>query len=411
MHRIDSTACSWLAALLAVPALAGSPPAPDRPGLFEVGHTVFSITDAARDDRTLEVQLFYPADPGSGGGEHSYYLTMDIGVAVVGATSEIAYDDIPASGQGPFPLIVFSHGATSLNIQSVRLLEMLASHGFVVAAPNHTGDTTLDMMQGTQLAQEEIARHRPADVGFMIDEMIERGRTADDALEGRVDAERIGVTGHSFGGFTTLVSASGIARDEMVVEPDPRPGAFMPISVAGSEEIDDERLAAVTRPFLFLGGTADQMTPIDPETTRPWELLGSPERYRVDVTGATHTHFANVCEVGDALIEAGLEQETWPSIGAEQLVDLYDRTCTGDALPLATAQRIQNLYAVSFFRRHLAGDMRYATFLTEAYAAASEPEVAFFTTVPAPGGGDGKGCGIGFELLALLPLLAARRRG
>ena len=409
----------WLiiaALLVLAPAAAlggaplGEPDPPDEFGLYPVGTTVFQLTDGARDDRTLDVRAWYPAKAGSGVGEHSFYLAMDIGVAVVGTTSTIAYDDVPVSEAGPFPLIVFSHGATSLNVQSTLLLETLASHGFVVVAPNHTGDTTIDMMKGTALPPEVIAPARPADVSFVIDEMLARNGTAGDLFQGLIIADRIGLTGHSFGGFTTLVSASGIERDGMVAEPDPRPQAFMPISVAGSAEISDERLAAVSKPFLFLCGTEDQMTPIDPETTRPWGLLGSPERYRVDVTGATHVHFANVCEMGDALIAAGLPQSSWDAIGAGQLIDLYDRTCTADSLPLAAAQRIQNLYAVSFFSLHLAGDQRYAKFLTERYAAENLAEVTFYTTVPAPDDDGGSRCGIGAELLALAPLLAARRR-
>ena len=37
-------------------------------------------------------------------------------------------------------LLVFSHGYRAINTQSTDLMEALASHGFVVASPEHTGN-------------------------------------------------------------------------------------------------------------------------------------------------------------------------------------------------------------------------------------------------------------------------------
>ncbi len=381
-------------------ALAADPPAPDSYGPWILGHSIHTITDASRDDRSLEVRVWYPADRESISGGSSYYLSMDIGIARIGRESRIAWDDLPLSADGPFPLVVFSHGATSLNLQSLDLVETLASHGFVVAAPNHTGDTTHDLMDGTLIPQEEMFILRPGDVSFVIDRLL-----SGDLLAGAVDPSRIGVCGHSFGAFTSLVMASGFPAPTQI-DPDPRVLAFMPVSVSGSDAIDDQRLSTITRPFLFLGGTADSMTPIDPYTTRPWELLSSAERYRVDIRGATHTHFANVCEVGDGLIAAGLDQSTWPAIGAEQLLDHYEKTCGPEAFPIEEAQRIQNKYAVSFFRRHLADDKNYASFLTARHAEKNEPDLIFFTTVEESGGDTG--CGMGIEPALLLLWLGIR---
>ena len=48
---------------------------------------------------------------------------------------------------GPHPLIVFSHGNSGFRRQSTFLTTHLASRGFVVAAPDHTGNTLFEMVR------------------------------------------------------------------------------------------------------------------------------------------------------------------------------------------------------------------------------------------------------------------------
>ena len=50
-------------------------------------------------------------------------------------------------------------------------------------------------------------------------------------------------------------------------------------------------------------------------------------------------------------------------MGAADLIAPYTDTCTGDALPIAEAIRLQNLLAVAFFRLHLSGEADYAWWL------------------------------------------------
>ena len=49
---------------------------------------------------------------------------------------------------GPYPLIVFSHGNGGLGVQSFFLTEYLASHGYVVVCPDHTGNSLLTELPG-----------------------------------------------------------------------------------------------------------------------------------------------------------------------------------------------------------------------------------------------------------------------
>ncbi len=287
------------------------------------------------------------------------------------------------------PLVVFSHGSGSLNIQSTGVMEFLASHGFVVVAPNHTGNTIFDDPQDPFPV---TAVNRPLDVSLLIDHMLERSGDPEDPFHNRISPLAIGVVGHSFGGYTALAMAAGF---EDQVPPDPRVRAIVPTSAVTGLHTDEE-LASITIPTMLIGGTLDTAVPIDPDTIRAFELISSRHLYRADIVGATHSHFANICDIGNALIDTGLPIEFWPAVGAGDLIPYYNEACIPGVFPIDESQRIQALYTVAFFRRHLYLDLRYARFLKESYADANEPDVIYFDASRME-------CGRGFELLAILP--------
>jgi predicted dienelactone hydrolase len=383
----------WFAAFgAAAPASAGEPaPDPAVLGPFDVGHARVELVDPARQDRVLPTEIWYPADPGSAVGDPTFYPLLE----PFGLTSAVAVDDIPATEAILRPLVIFSHGSGSLNIQSLPLVETLASHGFFVAAPNHTGNTQTDQANGTTDPFDVIATNRPLDVSFVIDYMLERGFTPGDSFFTKIHPFLIGVIGHSFGGYTALAVASGYQD----VPPDRRVIAILPVSGAASI-LSDEELASIRIPTLFLGGTLDTVVPIDPVTLRAFELIQTRgfANYRVDIDGATHSHFANICDIAQLLIGIGLTPDLWELFGAGALLVPYQETCTPEAFPIEEATRIQNLYAVSFFRRYLQFDLRYQRFLSRWYAETYEPDVTVYR-------GDPRACGIGMELVLLLPPL------
>jgi len=392
-----ATLCLLFVAL-AWPAWGTPPPAPapDAPGPWGVGHRVETWVDASRNDRSLEVQLWYPVDPADAVGPPTQYPV--IGLLTI--PSPLAIDDLPVAPV-QFPLIVFSHGSGGINTQSTALTETLASHGFIVVAPNHTGNTAADQLNGTSVPFLQSAIDRPQDVSFVIDRMIARSDTPGDPFDDRVRPHGVGVAGHSFGGFTAWVANTGTLN----VPPDPRVTAIMPIAPA-SGPISDAAFGTVNVPVMLLSGTLDTTTPIVDNTTRPFALVRSLV-YRADIVGAVHTHFANiVCSIGNALLGVGLPIQAWPAFGAAALVQPYLDTCTPGAFPIAEAERIQNLYGVSFFRLQLLGDERYDDFLTVAYANRFEPDVEFQVKVPV----SPIRCGVGFELAFVLVPIAAWRR-
>jgi predicted dienelactone hydrolase len=357
---------------------------PDEIGPYDVGRTTFVVVDPSRDDRTLTVDAWYPVDAdGAVGVPLSVYDLL-----FTGLPSEVALDGPLVSVAEPFPLVVFSHGNNGIRFQSFFLTEILASHGFVVVAPDHAGNTAADLILPGPPFE---TRDRPLDISLVITRMLEKNADPNDPFFETLDGLRIGVMGHSFGGFTTLAMASGFQD----VPPDLRVRALVPISPAVGG-LSDEQLASIERPEIVIGGTADVTVPIDPSSVRAFELPSARPRYRIDVVDAGHNSFTNICDFFEVLLGAGV-----PPGLLEFLLGSADEGCAPELIPIDEAHRVTSLYAVAFFQRHLALDPRYSRYLNPGFAA-SEPDVIFFQ-VP--------GCGMGFEAaLVVPPLMWMRRR-
>jgi len=350
-------------------------PAPDMLGPLGVGHSAFTAIDPLRDNRMLAVEVWYPVDAED---RQESPLTSYPLAAGIGLESTIAVDDLPVSGRQNQVLLVFSHGYGGINTASVVLMETLASHGFIVIAPEHTGNS----QASNEDTFDEAAAKRVPDVSFLIDTMIDRSRDQGDIFYKRINENRAGVVGHSFGGMTSVGMAAGWAG----ADPDPRVEAIVPISAVFKAELQsDERtgpnagftaqqLESITVPAMLIGGTEDINVFIENNNIAFSQMTNSPDVYQVDIIGANHTHFANVCDIGNLLISLGLLQDTWPAIGAQDLLEPYALTCSEEAFSIEEVVRLQNLYVVSFFKRHLLGDRRYDYYLSRDFAG-REPAV------------------------------------
>ena len=100
-------------------------------------------------------------------------------------------------------MVVFSHGAYGIRFQSIFFTQYLASHGYVVPAPDHQDNTLYDLFAEDGYNIDDMgwsAVERPYDAAAVIDRMLERNATPGDTFAGSVDPDRIGMSGHSFGG-------------------------------------------------------------------------------------------------------------------------------------------------------------------------------------------------------------------
>jgi predicted dienelactone hydrolase len=367
--------------------------APDAVGPFAIGRSSFTIVDPDREGRELPVDVWYPVDPKDATGEPSLYqVTFQLWIIpdvwaiplVFTAPSEGALHEPLISEAGEFPLIVFSHGSGGLRYQSFFLTEALASHGFVVVAAGHVGNTLLDELGGTFAPMEEMMVARPLDVSFLITDMLERNEDPGNFLYGSIDGERIGVCGHSFGGFTSFAMAAGFGADPPDEVASEFPVGFVPVPVDSrvdaivplapvSSWFGDSELEAINVPTMILGGTLDTTTPLETENVRPFELIPD-QVFRADLDGAVHFSFSNSCDLIQGMRNQGIKQ--WMIdylLGTE-----FTEPCGPPSLDIEEAQRITNLYAISLFKAFVEGDERYEQYLTEDYAQANEPDVTFY---------------------------------
>ena len=236
------------------------------------------------------------------------------------------------------PLVVFSHGSCGIPNQSQFLTAQLASHGFVVAAPPHPGNTTGEFTICSTPAQIlDSYANRPADISFIIDTVLGLADDPASFFADLIDPARIGVMGHSFGGLTTLrVSAlDSRVRAGLALAP-----ALFPSMV---EEVD-----SITIPMMIQGGTLDSRTPFTQTAVPAFDLL-EPPRYLVEIRDTGHYAFSDICV-------------TSPECG------------TPETLTQPEAHWSVLRYAVPFLYRHVAGSDRFPSHLT---TGAAPPGIVF----------------------------------
>jgi len=326
--------------------------APDEPGPYQVGRRVIEINDAAR-DRALTADVWYPVDQGVTAEKSIYQFIPGIELA-----SLTALADAPASAAGPFPLVVYSHGSGGLRYIASWFTEALASHGFVVVAVDHSGNTALDQVTGAGTPRPVNALNRVQDVQYLITAMLGISATPGEPLSNTMDPERIGVTGHSFGGFTTLGTAGGYSNELGSVPADTRVKAIA-VMAPYSELNSDEALSAIKIPSLLVAGALDTTTPIVNDTTRPWDLISGRPLLRMDIAKAGHQSFTDVCRYQDSLSTL----PNLPQVFIDVVNEMALEGCTKKLIPIEEAHKITNGVTIAFLQTYVAGKAGYESFL------------------------------------------------
>ncbi len=228
---------------LALPALLPVPNLPPKTGPYPVGTTTLHLVDTSREEiytsesgdfREIMVQFWYPAAPT--GQEKQALFLPDLAVAgpviaeqfdlpsfmlnhVNLAELDITQDSPAANGR--FPILIFSHGLTGLRVQNTSMARQLASHGYVIAAIDHTYANAISVLPGNRVFVYDPCRLFPdcvatyiharplvqqwaADIAFVLDTLSHWDESANGILAGKLDTERVGVLGHSTGGGATV---------------------------------------------------------------------------------------------------------------------------------------------------------------------------------------------------------------
>lgn len=312
----------------------------EAPGPHDVG---FRLTELTYDDpttggkRTIKLSLWYPAGPSDG-----LYATF---------SGPHAPDDVrqePPVAPGSFPLMIFSHGHQGNMDNCAHVMARFASHGWIAAAPEHTGNTLSNFGD----RKTEIYVQRPLDVSAALDHL-----ESADPLASQLDGRVYG-TGHSFGGYTTFLLAGGTWdvdywAAQCPSEPsnpfcstwspklearmragaaEPRITAAATLSGGNWGQLRESGFAAIDRPLLQLSGAIDPSVTNEGSSDPIWRDLPAGDKVRVDLAHGDHHAYTDFAGSGGTIPGS-----------------------SKDALPADRSLRITDVYLLAFGARHVLG--------------------------------------------------------
>lgn len=272
----------WLVAL-ALPVAMPVPRLPETTGPYAVGtFTTFLVdenrlekyTEEPDDKRELVVQVWYPA-ANADGQPADYLPDLDVAgpviaeqfglppflVGHVNLTKLDIWQDVPVAADGAsFPLIIFSHGLTGIRMQNTTMVRELVSHGYVVAAIEHSYANAITIFPDGRIFVYEPSRIFPSgesnpvegnplvrtwanDISFVLDTMTAWQDEDGHLLNGRLNLNQVGIFGHSTGGGATMQFCLQDARCKAGIGLD---SWLLPVG-------DTVLAQDPTQPFMFIG--------------------------------------------------------------------------------------------------------------------------------------------------------------
>lgn len=228
---------------------------------------------------------------------------------------------VPQS-DSPMPIVILSHGLGE-GLSAFRYFaEHLASHGYLVAVPEHPGSSVshwreLLESQTDVIANPEEFIDRPLDIQYLLDVLTEHNQTDPD-LKGRLNLDQVGLFGHSYGGYTALAAAGADINFDALKEicekdivetfnpslllqcqaqafndplpnlSDPRIKAVFAAQPIVGSLVGKQSLSPVQVPVVLVSGGADLIAPLVPEQMNPYGTLTAPDRYLILLEKANH---------------------------------------------------------------------------------------------------------------------------
>jgi len=323
---------------------------PYNVGFHEMTVTYQAEQDGTDDRRELRTVVWYPTHD-ENGPEARYTVVNREGV----------YAGAEPVDLEEMPVLIFSHGNGGIAEQNYFMSEFWASRGWAVVSPEHTGNT---VKSGTAI-NLEAAIYRPQDISAVLDRMTTLEE--DHPLHGHL-SDDIAMSGHSFGGYTTLAnSGASFAVDDLMTRCengnverdycdvfteegrpelfrdgffDDRIDAAIPQAPAG-DLIFQKGLEDIRVPTMLFTGGMDRTLPNEQEGDPIWEQMKGDEHRRVNLPEAGHFTFSNMCDKFS---------------GFSNQID--NDGCNEEFVEPRRAHEIINTYALAFARYHLFGDER-----------------------------------------------------
>ena len=293
-------------------------------------------------DRPLTLEVWYPATIPPGREERTTYESAMPGnpdrlPPGMPKTFRIAgkalRDAAPVKGER-FPLVVVSHGYPGSRTFLSYLTENLASKGYVVAAIDHT-----DSVDGAVREFQSTLLNRASDQLFTMEALAELSEKPDDFLHGLLDASRVAIVGYSMGGYGALASA-GAGYSKKSAAMTYVPGGYFEEWTAGNARFeargrenvkamvaiapwgaqppynmwDDEGLAGIHIPSLFIAGDQDDVSGFELGTRRVFEHAVHSDRCLLVYENANHNVGGNPPPpeaMGDFVTREHFDEPVW----------------------------------------------------------------------------------------------------
>lgn len=234
-------------------------------------------------ERGPEVEVWYPAATKSDATD-----TYDVRDFTPEAIRALLTGDVPATftvaasrdaeaADKKFPIVLFSHGASGMRVQSSFLTAHLASWGIVVISPDHWSRDLPRALVGQTVG---TSTDTPTDLFDALDLVA-----TNESLKGILDINNIAIVGHSAGGGTALLASSDDRVDGYV-------------SMASGDLRSDAEALMPDKPSFFIAGVLDEIVTVTDRTRPAFEKASSPSLlWVIDEVG--HNGFADFCTFGN----------------------------------------------------------------------------------------------------------------
>jgi predicted dienelactone hydrolase len=289
-------------------------------GPYDIGVKTYHFIDESRpenftvndpdDLREMMVQLWYPLSTENASYEYQKNLYMDaISFQWLKGRSPIPLFTIPNHANqyvnpysvqnppietidGPFPVIIFSHGYDGVYQIYTSLIEDLVSHGYIIASINHpyiAGVTVFPDNRTITVSQipsdpEEAEAWRTLGLRSVVEDakyvlnILSEWNITDPFYAGTMNLNQIGMYGHSFGGGATAICCYEDTRFKAGLTLD---GFSSPESISSGLET----------PFLMMV-TQDRYNN-DTILDQIWENLTG-NAYLIGIQGSQHYSYTDV---------------------------------------------------------------------------------------------------------------------
>ncbi len=300
-------------------------PAPTAPSLTDLAEPgAYGVGVRTIVDESVTVEVWYPTQRDSAA--ESYDLrdfTPEIIRNLLSDDADSVFTYAATRDASPtgdvLGLVVFSHGFTGMRLQSTAITTHLASHGFVVVAPDHPSRDLFNVLGASASGDRDAP----------VDELLAaRALVLDDPELGPLVSETFAAVGHSAGGGTVLSLASRGAEELL---------GYVSLAAGAG----DAAMPNVSS--LLIAGSLDAVVPPEASASAHADAPSPSTFWLID--GAGHNAFDDFCRVGGGTGIIGVAEASGlgPLLDAQpQLRALGEDGCLPPALDVALTAPVIN---------------------------------------------------------------------